>query len=556
MASEKKDTTIRLLSFNVNGLRTLFHYPPFSTFKNSLPKVFNFFNADIITFQELKIDKYAINKWGKLDNYYSFITIPTSTKGYSGVGCWVKKYPVDHPLYPFLQIVKAEEGITGLLLPTTNKKQTPISNGTETSGKCYRDFPDLCIGGYDGIDDICSRETAMQIDSQGRCIMLEFPNDMVIISTYCPANSSKTQEGELYRIHFLKILFKRIKNLDKMGKKIVLMGDLNICRDIFDSAEALERNFIKIDSQTTINQIMETNSQVAFDFVMNPETPHRRMLNQLLVDSNIPQTANDGILIDSTRYIQGKDRLKLYTVWNTLKNSRPLNYGSRVDFILLSDNVKTKITDANILPDVMGSDHCPLFTDIDTGNDPKPKILKIGIPRFEARYKYNLNNNNILTMFSKSFQNSNSQLNNFSSDTDDTTSHSTSSSPSTTQATPRKRRNTKTANSIDSFFKKSKTATNGDEKLGITEFKSSSTSRGGNPPPQEVGTSKPTIRKQVNTFSIKDVFGKPPHCKHNEEAILRTSRTSENPGRKFWICNRSKGASNDKESSCGFFQWV
>lgn len=551
MLADKNDTSIRLVTFNVNGIRTLFHYPPFSTFNNSLPQVFQLFNADIITFQELKIDKRTINRWGKNDNYLSFITIPTSTRGYSGVGCWVRIYPADHPLHNSLQILKAEEGITGLLT-ITNKRQTNgnIADGGKT---CYRDDTDLGIGGYDGIDDICHLDTAREIDSQGRCVMLEFANNMVVISTYCPANSGRTQEGELSRVTFLKILFKRIRNLEKMGKNVVLMGDLNVCRDIFDSAESIEKNSINITSEISFNKFMQNHSQLAFDFVMNPETPHRRMLNQLLIDSNIPELAENGILVDSTRLIQTMDRFKLYTVWNTLKNARPLNYGSRVDFILVSNKLKNNITNADILPDIMGSDHCPLFTDIDIANENTPRATKTVIPRFEARYKYNLNNNNILTMFSKSFKNSTGQSN-VSSESDEKNSKSTT--PSNIYNT-RKRPKIRT-NSIDSFFKKCETSNN------FATGNTTSSNNGVSLQPSEKKShyssipaeKNPFEKKQQKKFSMKDIFGKPPNCKHNEETILKTSRTTENPGRKFWTCARSKGASNDKESSCGFFQWV
>jgi exodeoxyribonuclease-3 len=49
-----------------------------------------------------------------------------------------------------------------------------------------------------------------------------------------------------------------------------------------------------------------------------------------------------------------------YTWWSHFANSRDRNIGWRIDYILVSPSLKEKIKSAHILPDVMGSDHCPV----------------------------------------------------------------------------------------------------------------------------------------------------------------------------------------------------
>lgn len=490
----KSDNDLRFVTFNVNGIRTFFHYAPFSEMRQSLDQVFDWFGADIITFQELKTETLSLNKWGKVDGFYSFISIPQQKKGYSGVGCWIRIPDENDPRFPMLRVVKAEEGITGLLTIKSGKNVVR-----------YRDDANIGIGGYVPIDsfpDNIDQTTALSIDSEGRCVMVELGCGIVVISLYCPANSSCTEEGEVFRLRFLRLLFLRVQNLHEMGKKVVLMGDLNICRDLIDHAISLEEENIPINATTTGSMIDNKYKELCSNFIINPDFPHRKLLNQQLTDSIISGLRNPRGLVDTTRKMQGRDRLKMYTVWNTLKNLRPSNFGSRIDFILVSESMEQSVSKANILPDVNGSDHCPVYCDINIEafkglTAYSTEVSSTSIPRFEARYKYNLLNRNIFDMFSKS--------------------------GTTTKAMK--------------VTKKTK----GSSQKQETKIQSALTRK--------------TSSSRAASF-FHDSYGTPPACKHGEESILKTSKTINNPGKKFWTCARPRGDSNDKEASCGFFQWV
>jgi exodeoxyribonuclease III len=53
-----------------------------------------------------------------------------------------------------------------------------------------------------------------------------------------------------------------------------------------------------------------------------------------------------------------------YTWWSHFANARARNVGWRIDYIFVSEKLKSKITSAKIHADVMGSDHCPIEIEI------------------------------------------------------------------------------------------------------------------------------------------------------------------------------------------------
>lgn len=92
---------------------------------------------------------------------------------------------------------------------------------------------------------------------------------------------------------------------------------------------------------------------------MTPEEfmarPARQWFRQFL--------APQGPLIDITR-ARHPGRAKMYTCWNTLIDARPANYGTRLDYTLITPGLQKWVKDADILPHVYGSDHCPVYLDL------------------------------------------------------------------------------------------------------------------------------------------------------------------------------------------------
>ncbi|NLZ52610.1 MAG: exodeoxyribonuclease III, partial [Thermoanaerobacteraceae bacterium] len=67
---------------------------------------------------------------------------------------------------------------------------------------------------------------------------------------------------------------------------------------------------------------------------------------------------------DSFRYLY-PEKTGAYTWWSYMFNAREKNIGWRIDYFLVSDRIKDKIRGAGMHPDVYGSDHCPVFLEIE-----------------------------------------------------------------------------------------------------------------------------------------------------------------------------------------------
>jgi exodeoxyribonuclease-3 len=59
------------------------------------------------------------------------------------------------------------------------------------------------------------------------------------------------------------------------------------------------------------------------------------------------------------------ERAEAYTWWSYRTNARARNAGWRIDYFILSERLRPKLKDVQILNEVYGSDHCPVLLEID-----------------------------------------------------------------------------------------------------------------------------------------------------------------------------------------------
>lgn len=186
------------------------------------------------------------------------------------------------------------------------------------------------------------------LDSEGRCVILEFPA-FVLIGVYSPANRDESRDD--FRISFFEALDVRVRNLIADGKQVILTGDLNVIRSAIDTSN-LEESLKKHDM--TMEEWINT--------------PARRIFNQLIFEGSFIGPRDEGreapVLWDICRFYH-PDRPKMNTCWDTLRNTRPANLGSRIDYVLCSDGLKPWINYSNIQEGLMGSDHCPVYANFD-----------------------------------------------------------------------------------------------------------------------------------------------------------------------------------------------
>lgn len=210
----------------------------------------------------------------------------------------------------------------------------------------YRELgEDARIGGYPTASQVAGLGVDPAVlDAEGRCLVIEFPA-FVLFGVYSPANSNGLRDD--FRYGFLTALDTRIRNLTKMGKNVILTGDLNVSRDLIDTAKAEDN--------------MRSEGMTHTEYL---STPNRRVFNQLLWNGKVPGDRDEGreqpILYDLCREFH-PDREGMYTHWEQKINARPGNFGSRIDFVLCSIAIKDWFKESNIQEGLMGSDHCPVY---------------------------------------------------------------------------------------------------------------------------------------------------------------------------------------------------
>lgn len=215
------------------------------------------------------------------------------------------------------------------------------------SPTAFKDLPeDQQIGGYPrpGQLQLNGNIDELMLDSEGRCVILEFPA-FVLIGMYSPANRDESRDD--FRLGYMEALDVRVRNLVAMGKRVIVMGDLNVVRDVADTANLPER--------------LRKENMTAADFFA---APSRRVFNQLLFEGNVVGSRDEGreapVLWDLCRLFH-PTREGMFTCWDTKKNTRPANVGSRIDYVLCSGDMKSWFIDSNIQEGLMGSDHCPVY---------------------------------------------------------------------------------------------------------------------------------------------------------------------------------------------------
>ncbi|KAK0747266.1 Endonuclease/exonuclease/phosphatase, partial [Apiosordaria backusii] len=294
-----------------------------------LQAMFDTLEADIVVMQETKIqrkdlrdDMVLVPGW---DVYFS---LPKYKKGYSGVAIYTRS----SKCCP----IRTEEGITGILCPPNSSTR-------------FRDLTaDQQIGGYPTPGQLSDSVDEQTLDSEGRCVILEFPA-FVLIGVYSPASRDKTRVE--FRQAYIDAIDIRVRNLVAMGKQVFLCGDLNIIRSELDTAGLAER--------------LRKEAMTLDDFF---STPSRRFFDHLVFGGCVIGERDEGreqpVFWDLCRAFHPA-RAGMYTCWETRENARPGNFGSRIDYVLYSPGIKDWFIDSNIQEGLLGSDHCPVYATVD-----------------------------------------------------------------------------------------------------------------------------------------------------------------------------------------------
>lgn len=188
-------------------------------------------------------------------------------------------------------------------------------------------------------------------DQEGRVITLEF-KDYYFITVYTP-NSQSELARLSYRMKWEEDFLAYLKKLEEK-KPVIFCDDLKESQPSLTQEAKPKKKPIIICGDFNV-AATELDLKNPKNNVKNAGfTPEEREKFKTLLDSGFT---------DSYRYLH-PDTEK-YSWWSYRFKARERNAGWRIDYFLTSDSIKDKIKDAEILTDVMGSDHCPIELDID-----------------------------------------------------------------------------------------------------------------------------------------------------------------------------------------------
>ncbi len=162
-----------------------------------------------------------------------------------------------------------------------------------------------------------------KLDTEGRVIIVEYPA-FTLFNVYFP-NGGAGNKRVPYKMDFYDVFLNYADSLVKSGQKLIICGDVNTAHKEIDLARPKEN-------------VKNTGF-----------LPEERAWMDKLVSHGY---------VDTFRHFHKEP--EQYTYWDMKTGARARNVGWRIDYFFVSENLLPQVTGSFILPDVMGSDHCPI----------------------------------------------------------------------------------------------------------------------------------------------------------------------------------------------------
>ncbi|MEO6699552.1 MAG: exodeoxyribonuclease III [Paraperlucidibaca sp.] len=164
-------------------------------------------------------------------------------------------------------------------------------------------------------------------DTQGRWIEAQF-GELTVVSLYLPSGSANDQ-AQARKDIFLSELMPLLKARQAAGEHMIICGDWNIAHK-------------EIDLKNWKGNLKNSGF-----------LPHERAWLTALLD--------DAGFVDAFRLID--QRSERYTWWSNRGQAYANNVGWRIDYHIISENLRERVTAADIYTDEKFSDHAPLIID-------------------------------------------------------------------------------------------------------------------------------------------------------------------------------------------------
>jgi exodeoxyribonuclease-3 len=163
----------------------------------------------------------------------------------------------------------------------------------------------------------------LRFDVEGRVLISTFPQ-FTLFNTYFPSGTSGP-DRVAYKLAFYQRFLTVLHTYLNAGQPLIIAGDLNTAYAEIDLARPRE-------NRKTSGFLPEERAALGEFFATG--------------------------LVDTFRHIRPNETK--YSWWSQVTNARERNIGWRLDYFLVSPNLVPYVVDADIHPDVLGSDHCPV----------------------------------------------------------------------------------------------------------------------------------------------------------------------------------------------------
>ncbi len=181
--------------------------------------------------------------------------------------------------------------------------------------------------GYSGTALFCTRkpksvDCGLMGDDEGRVICADF-GEFYLVNVYTP-NAQRGLTRLDYRQEWDRKFLTALMRLEKK-KSVVVCGDLNVAHTDIDLARPKQ-------------------NQKNAGFTLEEREGFQRYIDSGMIDTFREFVKEGGH----------------YTWWSYMMNARAKDIGWRIDYFLVSPALRSRLGEAFILKDVMGSDHCPV----------------------------------------------------------------------------------------------------------------------------------------------------------------------------------------------------
>lgn len=214
---------------------------------------------------------------------------------------------IDLPDYEEYWNSAEKKGYSGTAI-FTREKPIAVVNG----------FPEHIAKRYDLVDG-----AERNSEGEGRVIAAEYEK-FFVVTVYTPNSKDDLSRLDLRHEYWDPAFLAYMSELEKK-KPVIFCGDLNVAHGPDDLAKPKEnegKHGYTAEEREGIDRIVEAG------------------------------------FVDTFRmFHEGNGH---YSWWSHWANSRARNVGWRIDYVFVSETLRDAVTDAFILPEVMGSDHCPV----------------------------------------------------------------------------------------------------------------------------------------------------------------------------------------------------